>query len=314
MPSMSAGLSPASAIALSAASACSCSCDMSGITPSFVVSDAPTTATALRRMDFRAPDRTEHRQRDPLVELLERDLERHVQLERFRGLWTVHYVAHHARSLCELYDGDRIGWYEARHRPVVDQVAVQRAQSTGRKAADLARGAGRTEWSRREIHMGASLAALQAQLSGGRTVPEIPGLGGRFGQCACRFRHRLGLLQGALISCSSDSLRRATIALSEPTAMNVNPSFRNPRASVGTKCRIPLPLPVAFIFASALAISSLTWGCVVLPTRPQRAARSFGPMNRPSTPLTAPISSIASTARSVSICAITHISSCACSM
>ena len=37
--------SPASAIAFSAASACNWSCDMFGITPSSVVSAAPTTAT-----------------------------------------------------------------------------------------------------------------------------------------------------------------------------------------------------------------------------------------------------------------------------
>jgi hypothetical protein len=37
-------LSPASAIALSAASACNWICDMSGMTPSFVVSAAPTMA------------------------------------------------------------------------------------------------------------------------------------------------------------------------------------------------------------------------------------------------------------------------------
>ena len=44
MPSMSAGLCPASAIALSAASACNWICDMSGMTPSRVVSAAPTMA------------------------------------------------------------------------------------------------------------------------------------------------------------------------------------------------------------------------------------------------------------------------------
>jgi hypothetical protein len=50
MPSMSAGLSPASAIALSAASAWSWICDMSGMTPSRVVSAAPTMA-----IDFGVP-------------------------------------------------------------------------------------------------------------------------------------------------------------------------------------------------------------------------------------------------------------------
>src|SRR5215471_4538525 len=44
---MSAGLSPASTIAFSAASACSWICDMSGMTPSRVVSAAPTMAIDL---------------------------------------------------------------------------------------------------------------------------------------------------------------------------------------------------------------------------------------------------------------------------
>jgi hypothetical protein len=44
MPSMSAGLSPVSAIAWSAASACDWICDMSGMTPSRAVSAAPPIA------------------------------------------------------------------------------------------------------------------------------------------------------------------------------------------------------------------------------------------------------------------------------
>jgi hypothetical protein len=44
MPSMSPGLSPASAIALSAASACNWICEVSRMTPSRVVSAVPTMA------------------------------------------------------------------------------------------------------------------------------------------------------------------------------------------------------------------------------------------------------------------------------
>ena len=50
IPSMSDSFSPASAMALSAASACNWICDMLGMTPSSVVSAAPTTATAFLRM------------------------------------------------------------------------------------------------------------------------------------------------------------------------------------------------------------------------------------------------------------------------
>src|SRR5689334_130873 len=83
MPSISAGLSPASAIALSAALACNWICDMSGMTPSLVVSAAPTMA-----IDFGfigSPlGRAEEGEGDLVVELLEGDLDRHVELQR---LW-----------------------------------------------------------------------------------------------------------------------------------------------------------------------------------------------------------------------------------
>src|SRR5689334_24871356 len=119
MPSISAGLSPASAIALSAALACNWICDMSGMTPSLVVSAAPTMA-----IDFgfigSPPGRTEEGEGDFVVELLEGDLDRHVELQCLGGLQATHNVGHHARPLVELDDGDRIGRCEARHRAVVD--------------------------------------------------------------------------------------------------------------------------------------------------------------------------------------------------
>src|SRR5215471_3512716 len=171
MPSMSAGLSPASAIALSAASACSWICDMSGMTPSRVVSAAPTMA-----IDFgfiASPlRRAEDGEGDLVVELLEGDLQCHVELQRLGGLGAIDDVGHHPRPLVELDDGDRIGRREAGHRPVVDNIGVEPALAARRKHADLARGTGGAERPRREIHLAAAVAALQAQFPRPRAVPE----------------------------------------------------------------------------------------------------------------------------------------------
>src|SRR5437660_12707754 len=104
---MSAGLRPASAIALSAASACSWICEVSGMTPSRVVSAAPTMA-----IDFgfiaSSPGRAEEGQGDLLVELLEGDFDRHVELQSLGGPRAPGDVGHHARPLLELDDGDRV--------------------------------------------------------------------------------------------------------------------------------------------------------------------------------------------------------------
>src|ERR1700741_5305717 len=112
MPSMSAGLRPASAIALSAASACNWICDMSGMTPSRVVSAAPTMA-----IDFgfigSPRRRAEEGQRDFVVELLEGGFDRHVELQCLGRLRAVDDVRHHPRPFLELDDGDRIGRGEA---------------------------------------------------------------------------------------------------------------------------------------------------------------------------------------------------------
>src|SRR5271169_4551712 len=124
MPSMSAGLSPASAIALSAASACNWICDMSGMTPSFVVSAAPTMA-----IDFgfiaSPPGRAEEGEGDLVVELLESDFDRHVELQCLGGLRPAGDVGHHPRPLVELDDGDRVGRRETRHRAVMDHITVE---------------------------------------------------------------------------------------------------------------------------------------------------------------------------------------------
>src|SRR5271168_1054153 len=103
---MSEDLSPASAIAFSAASACSWICDMSGMTPSLVVSAAPTMA-----IDFGCiaspPGRAEQGQSDLVVELFERNLDRHVELQRLGRLRALGDVGHHPRPLIELDDCDR---------------------------------------------------------------------------------------------------------------------------------------------------------------------------------------------------------------
>src|SRR5215472_10732016 len=145
---MSFGFRPQSAIALSAASACSWICDMSGMTPSFVVSAAPTTATVLCGIAS-AFRRTEECKRDVVVLPGEHDLERHVELQRLGGLRALNDVGHHARAFRQLHHGDRIGRLEARHLAVMNHVAVEDRASGSGEYADLARRAFRAERSRR---------------------------------------------------------------------------------------------------------------------------------------------------------------------
>src|SRR5712671_3860912 len=131
MPSMSDSFSPASAMALSAASAWSWICDMFGMTPSSVVSAAPTTATAFLRM-MSALRRTEQGKGDLVVELFEGDFQFHVELERLRRLRTVDDVAHQPRALFEFDDGNRVRRRKARCcGTMVDDIAVQRALAAG---------------------------------------------------------------------------------------------------------------------------------------------------------------------------------------
>src|SRR3954464_1650149 len=150
MPSMSDSFSPASAMALSAASACSWICDMFGMTPSSVVSAAPTTATWLLRMSL-SLRRAEQRKGDRVIERLECDLELHVEFERLRRLRAIDDIAHHPRSFRQFDPGDCIRRREAGHRAMMDHIAVQRCLATGLEHADLARGARRTERTRREV-------------------------------------------------------------------------------------------------------------------------------------------------------------------
>src|SRR5215469_12192844 len=191
---MSESFNPASAIAFNAASACSWICDMLGMTPSSVVSAAPTTATWFLRMALPLC-RTEQREGDLVVELFEFDLDVHVQHERLRRLWAVDDVGHHPRALVELDDGNRVGRREARRgRAMVDDVAVELTPAARLEDGDLARSAGRTERPRREIHMRACVAALQAQLAGLRAIPEMLGFGCRFGFRAGSLGHIVSFL------------------------------------------------------------------------------------------------------------------------
>src|SRR5271166_2014711 len=188
MPSMSEGLSPASAIALSAASACNWICEVSGMTPRRVVSAAPTMA-----IDFgfiaSPPGRAEEGERDLVVELLEGDLDRHVEHQRLGGLRAAGDVGHHARPFVELDDGNRIRRRETRYRAVVDHIGVEPALAASGEHADLARGAGGAERPRREIHLAAGVAALQAQFAGARAVPEMLRLRCRLRPRASSFGH-----------------------------------------------------------------------------------------------------------------------------
>src|SRR4051794_20746947 len=141
---MSDSFNPASAMAFSAASACSWICDTLGMTPSSVVSAAPTTATWFLRM-MSALRRTEQRKGDLVVELFERDFQFHVEFKRLGGLRAIYDVAHHARAFIQFDDRNSIRRREARDRAVMDDIAVKLGLAAGLEHADLARGAGRAK-------------------------------------------------------------------------------------------------------------------------------------------------------------------------
>jgi hypothetical protein len=121
--------------------------------------------------------------------LFERDFELHVEFERLRRLRAIDDIAHHARTFVELHHGDGVGRREARHRAVMDDVAVELGPAAGLEHADLARGTGWAERARREIDIGAGVAALQAQFVGLRAIPEMLGFGRRFRSRACWLGH-----------------------------------------------------------------------------------------------------------------------------
>src|ERR1700681_2671805 len=137
-------------MALSGASACSWICETFGITPSSVVSAAPTTATWFLRMVLTLR-RTEQGKGDLVVEFFERDFQLHVEFERLRRLRTIDDVAHHPRSFIQFHHRDGVRRRKAWHPAVMDDVAVEFCSAAGLERADLARGAGRAERARREI-------------------------------------------------------------------------------------------------------------------------------------------------------------------
>src|SRR5271170_1401512 len=127
---------------------------------------------------------------DLVVELFVLFFHSHVVLDRLCRLRTIQDVAHHARAFVELDDGDGIGWRKTRcGGPMVDDVAVELRLAAGLEDADLARGAGRTERTRREIDVGASIATLQAKFAGLCAVPEMLGLRRRFRSRTRRIGH-----------------------------------------------------------------------------------------------------------------------------
>src|SRR6185437_2274830 len=162
---------------------------MFGMTPSSVVSAAPTTATSFLRM-LLPLRRTEQGKSDLVVQLLEPDLNLHVELERFRRLRAVDDVGHHPRTLVELDHRNGVGGRKARSSgAVVDDIAIKLALAACLEDRYFSRGAGGAERPWREIDVRAGIAALQPQLAGLRAVPEMPGLRCRFWFRARRLGH-----------------------------------------------------------------------------------------------------------------------------
>src|ERR1700704_764094 len=140
--------------------------------------------------------RTEQGKGDLVVEFFERDFQLHIEFERLRRLRAIDDVAHHAWTFVQFHHGDGVRRREARHRAVMDHVAVELCLAAGFEHADLARGAGRTERARREIDVGAGVAALQAQLACLRAIPEMLGFRRRFRSRARWLSHVCHFLPG----------------------------------------------------------------------------------------------------------------------
>src|SRR5467141_3106593 len=128
--------------------------------------------------------RTKQGKGDGVVELFERDFQLHVEFERLRRLRTIDDIAHHARTFVELHHGDGVRRREAGYRAVMDDVAIEFRLAAGLEYADLARGTGRAERARREIDVGAGVAALQAQFARLCAIPEMLGFRCWFRLCA----------------------------------------------------------------------------------------------------------------------------------
>src|SRR5262249_52241753 len=117
--------------------------------------------------------RTEEGQGDRVILLREHHFKRHVELQCLRCLRTLDDVGHHARTFGELHHRDGVGWLEAGHLAVMDDVAVQDGFTGRGEYADLARAAFWAERSWRKINMMAIVTALQTQFAGLRTVPKV---------------------------------------------------------------------------------------------------------------------------------------------
>src|ERR1700740_666075 len=151
---------------------------MFGMTPSCVVSAAPTTAVLDRFMARLR--RFKERKRDLLALPGKGDLERHVETEGFWCLCAAGNVCHHSRALLELHHGNRVGSLESGDRSLRNDVAVKRRPAAGGEYLDLRTGALGTEGTRREIRVGAMDTSLESQLPLSRTFPEVSSLWRRY--------------------------------------------------------------------------------------------------------------------------------------
>src|SRR5205807_2504056 len=133
------------------------------------------------------------------------DLERHVEDQCLGGLRALDDIAHHARALIELDDGNRVGRGEAGDRPVMDHIAEEPALAACLEHADLARRAIWAERARREIGLLAGIAALQAQFARTRPLPEMHRLWRRLWPRTLSLGHPISLLP----DCAIESLTRA---------------------------------------------------------------------------------------------------------
>ena len=235
---MSCGLSPASCSALSAASACRPISERCGITPSSVVSAAPTMATDPVRLHQRASFAgLEERQRDLVAQRRERDLERHVELQRLGRLRAVDDVGHHARPLVQLDHGDRVGRREARRRPVVDDVAVEARPAAGVEDLDLARAALRAERARREVGLRRRRRSAAGAARPPRAVPEVPRLRRRLRAWA------LGIGRGHVSSAPGCGGAAPPGRTSPVTEVSEASSFRSPPPRTATSRRAAADVP-----------------------------------------------------------------------
>src|SRR6202008_2869873 len=181
---------------------------MFGMTPSCVVSAAPTTAALDRFMSrFR---RFKERKSDLVVLLGKSELERHVETESFWRLCAASNVCHHSGAFLELHYGNRVGSLESRDRSLRNDVAVKGCPAARGKCLDLRTGALGTEGTRREIHVGAMDASLESQLSLSRAFPEVGSLRRGHWKRSRRLVFHLSACSGGVSAMSIKPGRRAS--------------------------------------------------------------------------------------------------------